>query len=162
MQGAIVNEAEPNTILEIINDKYKSRPPFSEFAKLESVSPPASLDQFLEKIRFNANKFVFYYACVFVILNFVFILANNFFVIPIAVTVLSLFLFAEPRTVNGFEIKPLYSLVGCVVFHLLLCVFFGGVTRLYIYFFALNAFVLGVIVLHGAFIDTMEEDTGDI
>lgn len=161
MQGAIDDGAPKPSIIEKITETYNKRTTFSEFIMARSVSIPSSAAGALDRVKLNAARFAFYYMAIFGILDLLFVFVNRLIIIPIIITLFSVYLASEPVTVQEIVITPLHIVVGCVSLHLLIGILFKSMAKCYVYFFALNAFSLVLVFLHGAIVDPKVQDDDD-
>lgn len=162
MQGAINTEEPGSTLSDKITDSYKNRVPLSEFVKIDKTSIPGSLNLFIERAKKNASRFSFYYMGILVIFNLLFLLFFRAFLIPAVITCGCAFLYLRPVTIRNFEIVPLYIVGIWLLSHFILSFFNHNIIKLYVYCFALNSFGISLVLIHGAIIDPIEEETNKV
>lgn len=161
MQGSMNETIERRSIIEIVNEKYTTRPPIKELTNHKKINPPKSLDTFIDRVKFNGEKFIFYYVSLLLAIDFLFVLLHKLFIIPIAISLGFLYLSLNSITIKGIEISPLYSAIGCILTNFGLCIFLKDMSNMYVYFFALNAAVLLLIIVHGSLMDISETENED-
>lgn len=153
MQGGIAEEAPRPTLLERLTECYENRMSLTEFISFTKVSTPESSSRAMDKIRMNWERFAFYYVALFCVFDLLFIFLHRLIIIPIAITVAAIFIAAESFVVAGATITPFHTIVGCLLIHIIICVAFASLAKVYVYFFALNAFALLLVLAHGSLVD---------
>lgn len=162
MQGAMDDGAPKPSVTEKLTEVYNRRTTLAEFVMVRSASIPTSAPAALDRIKQNAARFTFYYIAILGMLDLLFVFINRLIIVPIVITLLAAYVASEPVVVQEFVITPLHTIVACASLHLLIGIFFKSMAKSYIYFFALNAFSIAIVLLHGAIVDPLVEDESGV
>lgn len=162
MQGSMDDEAPKPSVAEKLTDVYNRRTALSEFVMVRSVSVPTTAAAALERVKLNAARFTFYYIAILGMLDLLFVFVNRLIIVPIAITLVAAYIASESIVVHEIVITPLHTVVACASIHLLIGIFFKSMAKSYIYFFALNAFSLAIVLVHGAIVDPVAEDESGV
>ena len=158
MQGSHEEDAPRQSVADQMNGIYTNRVELAELVNFQKASIPSTLNIALDRIKSNAHRFAFYYLVFIVAVDFLFVLTNRLIVIPIAITVAFAFLYLQPITVREYTVQPIHAAIGCISMHVLIFILCKSLAKSYTYFFALNSLCLALVFLHGAILDTTEED----
>lgn len=163
MQGAILEEAPKPALKSKVRDFYHARAsPAGFFSSFSKISMPESVQQHgIERIKKNFVHYAFYYAIFMAVFNLVFVFVNRLFIIPLIATAVFVVLGSRKISIAGVDITPMYSAIACLVMHLIFCISFKGMTKNYVFFFALNAFTAFVALTHGFFVDPEAKEAAE-
>ncbi|KAI5168389.1 PRA1 family protein 1 [Pancytospora epiphaga] len=158
MQGVIAEEAPRPSLRERLIEWYEKRVPFSEFISFSKISTPESTNRAWDKIKMNWEKFAFYYISLFCGLDLIFVFLRRLTIIPIAITIGAIFIASGGLVIAGTLITPFHAIIGCLFTHMVMCIMFSSLAKVYVYFFAFNAFILLLVLVHGALVDSEDND----
>ncbi|KAL6122606.1 hypothetical protein NUSPORA_00276 [Nucleospora cyclopteri] len=151
------NEAALN-LLEYFKTKYYEKPSLNEFFTIQKPSS-YSFDVLAEKVKLNFDRFAIYYFGIAMSFYLIFFLTNTAFLIPIFTIATTLYLVNTKHCINTVEITPLHAVGGCIAINLILCIVWPSFfLQKFIYFFAINAFVICIIVVHSQFVIEKDEE----
>lgn len=148
MTGEFYNEEESNT--NFITNAYEKRRPASEFFDFNNFIVPKTPDEAFSSIKFNFDRFLFYYMIILSIANFFVILSNRIIVIPIIFSAAIYYASNNDLSYNGIHFNPSYAFYGIIGVNVLLILFSPKIAYSFIYVIAFSAIAVAIILIHAS------------
>lgn len=164
MQGEFDDGAQADkSLLDTVMDATKERAPFAELIDLEFSGFPENMSVGVERLKKNVLRFLFYYMCIFLFVDILFIFIHRLLILPICFIIAAFLAViasqaARANNKDVMEITPTMALGGFLGTSLIACIIFRKLPHLLVYFFAFNAFIGIIVAAHCLFVRPKEEE----
>lgn len=150
------NENSEITMVDYVKNKYYEKPSFNEMIDFKKPTD-YTFDGVMANSKKGFDKFGVYYCAFALILYALFILTSPMFIIPFSTVCITIYLLHTRTHINGYEVTKQHALLGCCVVNGLLFVIFRSyfVNRL-VYFFAINALIILLVVIHSQCVNNLD------
>ncbi|ORE00557.1 hypothetical protein A0H76_2829 [Hepatospora eriocheir] len=154
------NENTLSNIKEAFANKYSESPSFKEYIFL-GMPEDFKVDHLIEKTRANVDKFLIYHIGLAVVIYTIFLLFNLHFIFCFGLIILTIYLVNIPTKIQGYEITPLFAILGCVGINFIVSLLSENIRQEHVMFFTVTCFIIVLVVIHSILNQTRDSENID-